>query len=171
MRGAKFILTVRDPYSWLDSIVSFHYLMRMDNYAWMKPWLKVLEDVYFGNNNFHYSSEDRFLSEYHLLPVRSYLRLWRVHNQRVISMVPSDRLYIVNTMDIAREVDNMASFLNIPADGLDVSVSHSGKNMRRKFRICDIIDEKFLKSCVEEFCADLVQDYFPNTISIETKWR
>ncbi len=169
MREAKFILTVRDPYSWLDSIINYHYLMRWDNYAGMKPWLKVLEDIYFGSNDLHYSSEDRFLEEYHLLPVRSYLRLWRVHNQRVISRVPSDRLYVVNTMDIAREIDNIAYFLNIPAGEIDVSVSHSGKNTRRKFQVCDIINKKFLKSCVDEFCADLVQNCFSDKISIETE--
>jgi hypothetical protein len=169
IREAKFILTVRDPYSWLDSIVNFHYLMRRNSYPWMKPWLRVLEDCYFGNNHLHYSSEDGFLREYHLLPVRSYLRLWRVHNQKVISRVPGDRLYVVNTVDIAREMDSIACFLNIPAGDLDASVSHSYKNTRKKFRVCDIIDKKFLKSSVDEFCGDLVLDFFSDKMSVETE--
>jgi hypothetical protein len=167
MREARFILTVRDPYSWLDSIINFHYLMRRNSYPWMKPWVRVLEDFYFGDNDWHYSLGDRFLKECRLLPVRSYLRLWRVHNQAVISGIPSDRLYVVNTLDIAHEIHNIANFLNIQSDQLDRSVSHSHKNTKKKFQICDVVDKGYLKSSVDEFCSDFVKDLFGNKISVE----
>ncbi len=157
--NAKFILTIRDCYSWLDSTINYHspdYLspLWMDFLQWMlRP------------RDFNYSSEENILQKNNRFPVECYLTSWATHNQSVIDKVPSSRLLIVKTREIGERIPEIASFLDVPLESLDKKQSHLHKS-DRKINLLSQLDKDFIEKKVEMHCRELMDAYFPEIRSI-----
>jgi hypothetical protein len=152
---AKFVLTIRDCYSWLDSM--FNELLGRKHSEYMVQFHRWYADTLSPGSHEH---GDRVLAERGLWPLDSWVRAWNQHNSRVIEMVPSDRLLVIRTSDIRTEIPRLAEFLGVPADTLDASRSHEFK-AEAKFGLLSEIDESYLRARVEARCAGLMGKYFP----------
>ena len=155
--NAKFILTIRDCYSWLDSYIN-HQLgrpLKETTAFWSK-----LRDLYFRPDKFNYAAEEQLLAEHGLYTIDGCLSCWGEYNSKVLSMVPKDRLLIVRTDEIQQDIRRMADFLDIPADSLDRSRSHLN-TATKKFGLLSKIDKAFLEEKVDLYCKDLMHKYFP----------
>lgn len=152
---AKFILTIRDCYSWLDSFTN-HQLSRRCSPDWQK-----LRELRFGHGKFEYAEEEQILLQNGLYTLDGYLSYWATHNREVLAKVPQDRLLVIKTKDISQQLGEIADFLSIRPQTLNVDSSHSFK-ARKHFNILSEIDQEFLSKKVNQHCQSIMDQFFPN---------
>jgi len=159
---AKFILLIRDCYSWLNSYIN-HQLGRPLSIK--STFWKKLRDIYF-DNKFEYSEKEQILSEHGLYTIDGYLSRWKTYNEEILSLVPKGRLMIIRTFEIDRSIENIEKFLDIPINSLDRSKSHFNECLK-KFDFLSKIDKKFLKKKFDFYCKDLMKTYYPELFKID----
>jgi len=152
--GAKFILTIRDCYLWLESFVN-HSLERPCDDLW-----KALRDLRFKKDQFKYAEQEDVLRRHGLYTLDGYFSYWAEHNERVIRSVPSERLLIVRTDEISQSFEKMAGFLGISSDTLDHRKAFLFK-AKQKFNILEKIDRQFLAEKAKAHCEKLMNKFFP----------
>jgi len=150
---ARFILTVRDCHSWLDSLLD-HHLTRPTTDSWRR-----LRDLRCPPAERRYTRTEEILRENGLFPIGAYLKQWAAHNRAVLEAVPPERLLVVRTERIGESVDRLAAFLGIPADTIDRSQAHlyrraTGSGILAK------IDPRLVEERIAEHCAELMRVLF-----------
>jgi Sulfotransferase domain len=151
---AKFILTIRDCYSWLDS--------QMNNqlaYIEGRHWRSFGEFKYRGETARH-PKEEEILSRFGLYTLDGYLAAWASHNNKVLNTVPRERLLVIRTQDIAKDMTAIADFLGVPPSHLDSARAYSFKG-EKKFHLLSKLDEQYLEEKVNMYCRPLMDRYFP----------
>ncbi|TGO03170.1 hypothetical protein PN36_11350 [Candidatus Thiomargarita nelsonii] len=88
-----------------------------------------------------------------------YLSYWANSNRRVLTTVPEDRLLIVKTHEITQSMDQIAAFLEIPRESLEVAQSHSYRGLK-KHGFLSKIDRDFLEEKVNTHCREIMGKYF-----------
>lgn len=152
---ANFILTIRDCYSWLDSFIN-HQLSRNCSPEWKK-----LRDIRFKSGQFQYVQQKRPLEERGLYTLDGYFSYWAEHNRKVLTTVPKERLLVVRTHEIAKAIEQIADFVDVPTNTLNAEKSHSFKT-HNKFNILSEIDKDFLEQKVYQHCKVLMDKIFPD---------
>ena len=152
--NAKFILTIRDPYSWLDSFIN-HQLTHSASDKWI-----AFRDFRFRPDLYVHQPEEAVLKDHGLYTVDGYLSYWGWHNRKAIAVVPEQQLLIVRTDQITEQVDEIAAFAGLPKGRLRKEKSHSFK-APKKLGLLDRVDQQFLKAKVAEHCGGLVTRFFP----------
>lgn len=153
--NVKFILTIRDCYSWLDSFIN-HQLYSPCSPAWQK-----LRDIRFKSSQFQYSEAEQILAKWGLYTIDSYLSYWVKHNREVLVKVPKSRLLVVRTHEISTNIERIAEFLGIPPETLNCEKSHSFK-AKEQFNILSSIDRYFVEEKINTHCKSLMDEFFPN---------
>ena len=151
---AKFILAIRSPYSWLDSFMN-HQLARGGAGKWNK-----LRDLRFRVDNHTHRQEELILKEKGLYTLDGYLSYWQHHNRTVIETVPEHRLLIVRTDKITERAEEIAAFAGLSSGNLRKEDSHAFK-AQAKFGLLDELDQEYLEYKVNEHCATLIAQFFP----------
>jgi hypothetical protein len=150
---AKFILTIRDCYSWLDS-----HLNHCLNHPLYDCWAR-LHHWRYGQTSFHYDSREKILQDYGFLPLKNYFTAWSNHNYRALSLIPSERLLILRTSEISTSTDHIADFLGISEDTLDKNNTHSFQATKKYNLLCQI-NSDYLRKTAEEHCGLLMSKFF-----------
>ncbi|MDM8530404.1 sulfotransferase [Anaerolineales bacterium HSG25] len=151
---AKFILTIRDCYSWLDSLIN-HQLGEWSSISW-----QMLRDAHYRQPDDVYAPAEQILHEHGLYTLDGYLSYWATHNQHVLDTIPADRLLVIPTKQITAYLPQLADFLSIPPTTLISDKSHLYK-AKEKFGILTQIDHNFLEQKVNQHCRTLMDAYFP----------
>jgi len=149
---AKFILSMRDCYSFLDSITDHSLAREVSN-----RWIEFREHRFGGLNH---EPQERVLAEQGLFPLEGYLRYWTQHNEFILQHVPAERLLVVRTREIRQSIPKIAEFLGIPGDSLDAGQSHSYPAANR-FKIISQVDRAFVEHKVQQHCGDLMRRFYP----------
>ena len=155
---ALFLLTMRDPYSWLDS--AFNQTMNFVTLQERKR--RALHRAL----QFKHPPEEQSLEAEGLSTLDHRLTQWNQHNQTVLSTIPEHRLLIVKTMDITKRAYEIADFTGLPRSTIRLSHSHQNQ-APRKHHLLDGIDRKYLDMKVQEHCGSLMKQYFPEISSID----
>jgi hypothetical protein len=151
---AAYVLTLRDPYSWLDSLIN-HSIAHPTPPHW-----QPFRDLRFGTlAEAQHPPEETALAERGLHTLDGYLAHWARHNQRVFDAVPADRLLVVRTPEIGPRAPEIAAFVGVPADTLDAGRSHEFQ-AAAKYDVLDLIDRDHLDARVRHHCGPLL-DQFP----------
>jgi hypothetical protein len=154
-RNSRYILTIRDPYSWLDSIIN-HQLTHPCSDNWL-----AMREIRFKPNIYFHSPEEQILKENHIYALEGYLSYWAYHNQKVLNTVPAHRLLVVRTDQINQNIEKLASFAGIKDCRSMKSKTHSFPAME-KFDLLSKIDHNYLNTLVNKHCGDLLKMYFPD---------
>lgn len=154
--AAKFILTIRDPYSWLDSFIN-HQLSQPASDKWL-----AIRDFRFRPDLYVHQPEEMILKDHGLYSIDGYLSYWGWHNRKALAVVPPEQLLIVRTEEISASVDEIAAFAGISKGCLKGEKSHSFK-AAKKFGLLGKVDPQFLQRKIEEHCGNLVARFFPET--------
>lgn len=155
---ARFILTIRDAVSWTESMMNF-LLNKPEFMTSRKPHIREHMEVQFGSPPYVYAPEEAVLQKLGLHPLSRYLEYWTEHNQRVISLVPPDRLLVIKTADIGHSSKIIEAFLNLPPNSLDKSVHSNSAPARHS--LLKQMPHEFVLSQVQAHCGELMQKYFP----------
>ena len=164
---ALFLLTMRDPYSWLDS--TFNWTM---NFAPLqegerrRPLHRKLLRGDLDTHQRKYPPEEQSLEAEGLATLDSMLAQWNQRNQAVLSTVPEHRLLIVKTRDITKRAYEIADFAGLPRSTIRLSRSHRNQ-APKEHHILDGIDRKYLDMKIQEHCGSLMKQYFPEISSID----
>ena len=157
---AKFILLVRDCYTWVESIVN-HMLAR-DIPADVRKFM----DWWFEPQTYPHKMEEQTLKENGLFSLECYLSCWKGHVTRVSEMIPSERLLLIRTHEIRDALDKVAQFLHVPRERLDDANCHLNKGTRGK-HIGSLVDVTFLEDTVARVCGEVMRRYFPEVRSVD----
>lgn len=152
---AMFVLTIRDPWSWLDSIVN-QYVRRQPTAEW-----RAFAEHRFGSEGLAHPPEERVLAEHGLYPLAGYLRYWRAHMEKALEAVPADRLLVVPVNAIAAEAERIAASAGLPADSIDRAGVHEYRNPAKQ-PIVRQIPRDHLEAEVRRYCEPLLERFFPD---------
>lgn len=154
---ARFILTVREPISWAES------LMNQESYIWGKIsfWQALIQ---YRHDSYELDFEHESLrnSDYGgIFPLRSYLRYWNEHLKKTLEYIPKERLLVVDTFKLEDRIDEIASFVGADLDRLSLEKIHSGRQEAKRIRLDELVPASALVSAVRDECLDLIDARFP----------
>lgn len=151
---ARFILTVRDCYSWLESEINEH----LGPGAKKEPWRTAYALRY---GQWPASRRDLPLLELGLAPLGAYLEYWSAHLDRVCEAVPADRLLIVRTDEIRSDLGTIAGFMGVPVTNLDSDKVHVHRRPETRIRLWENLDHAYLADLVDRHCHRWMTALFP----------
>ena len=153
-RDTQFVLTVREPRSWLDSLLNHLKVGQAP------PHFQRLRRLTFDTGGPH-PPEEAVLAEHGFYPLDGYLGSWARRHQQVLDAVPPERLLIIRTEDIGDRLTDLAAFVGVAPETLDPGEAH-GFKARAKFGILDEIDQDHLAERIDVLCQPVLARLFPD---------
>jgi hypothetical protein len=150
---AKFILTLRHPYSWLDSAFN-QTLARPANELWSgigKQLRGPLPDIY--------PEQESILQTHGLHPIGAQLKRWTERVERVTRAVSPERLLVIKTDELKQSAERIAGFCRIDAGLLSIDKAHQFP-AAKKIGVLDSIDRDYVNALVDKHCGLIVKEYF-----------
>lgn len=157
---AKFIVLIRDVYTWLQSIVG-HLISRE-----IPPDVRAFLDWWFKPHRYPHTRHDGGLKELGTYPVAAFLSAWNEHINVCTHLIPPDRRLVLRTHELNRSHQRLAEFLQIPVDCLAV---YDGYRNRSTWagRIESLLDRAYLNEMVDSICGENMSRHFPEVANIE----
>jgi hypothetical protein len=149
---AKFVLTVREPRSWLESKVN--HLIRVLHYEKSRFWVDLLK-VRYGAETRKHPPEEEALAALELPNLGAILFNYARHTRLVLDSIPRERLLIVRTEDISSSAERLARFAGIPASTLSMEQSHEYR-APLKTDVFAKIDQEYVQAKIDQHCAEIV---------------
>ena len=148
---AKFILTVREPKSWLYSEVNQNFII---NRRSRKTIWRQLEEYRYGHYGFSPEKWDGGLIDKQLWPARAYLSYWRDHIAFVLEHVPAERLLILDVSQISESTNLIEDFFSEKILG---DRDHIGGSFSKPVDITALPEEGVLDQLIEEECREVIE--------------
>lgn len=150
---AKFIVTVREPRSWLRSIID----------QCINAHRKILDDGSIRIRDYSFGTPPekypcgypKEFEEYSLHTVDGYLKYWNFHYEKVLSAVLPGRRLLIQTKDLSHSIDHIAQFVGISSDSLVREASHRHRTSK-KHNVTQKFSSAFLEAKIEEHCRDAI---------------
>jgi len=160
---ARFVLLVRDCFSWLDSRVE--YALRPAQTA---AGIESMAARY-GRYDEPRRPEEAGLHDSGLFPLTAYLRYWAELSAAVVRDVPADRLCILRTEDLDDADARLAAFVGV--DPSTILPAHSNHNERRTGVLRAVADE-WIVELATEHCAPLMRQLWGDDwVSLRSRLR
>jgi hypothetical protein len=153
---ARFVLTIRDCYSWLNS-----ELKRVLHRPTQNPRRIRMRRFLYERPGATYAPEERVLQDTALYPIDSYLARWTAHNEQVLATIPEERLLVVRTGQIRARAHEIADFAGLPRHAVRLERTHEYRNPVARELIREI-DRDFLEHKVAQQCRPLMERFFPD---------
>lgn len=103
---ARFLITIRDPLSWLKSRLNFHY------YKSPPEW-QAYRDLIWSRWHKGYRWEEKLLEELGLYSIDAYLAQYTEQYQLLFRHLPEHRRLLVKTEDLDNSLEKIGDFLEI----------------------------------------------------------
>ena len=158
---AKFILTIRDCYSWLNSFIFGNGALYLDSRPPREE--ERFLNMIFEKRAYRSCKEEWRLFNNGFYTLDDLLSYWAKINNEILARVPKSRLLVVKTHEISSKKNEIADFLNIPPETLDFTKSHMHQSMKHPNMLSDI-DRDYLASRVNLHCKDLMDQFFPGFV-------
>lgn len=154
---SKFVFSIRDCYSWLDSIVTMGVSAAGDVPAWMEEYGRFL-----ASDRVERSSIAAPLDLIRALPdfVDGLFRYWSEMNSAVLDLLPPGRSLIVRTHEISSSLDRLALFAGVPRDTLTAAAAHRNRAARR-LEVLGSLDPGLVRERYDAHCRELMERLFP----------
>ena len=157
--AAKFIVLIRDCYTWLRSFTG-HLTVRDvpdDVLAFLRWW--------FRPDRYPHAAGDRALADRGLFSVSAYLHGWNRHVDSCIRSIPADRRLVLRTNELGALHRRLAEFLGIPCDSLDVAQGHRNRGTRTE-SIESVVTPGYIDEMVQSICGANMALHFPELDSL-----
>lgn len=158
---AKFVLTLRDCLSWLDS-----FLFYLRSTPPKDALAQRFRDGRFKRlGERAHEAPEAGLKAAGLLTVTEYLEYWNWHYQTVIDSVPASRLLVLRTNEISSRLQQVADFAGIELSSLTQELAHSNSRREDVKRGAqkreEYVDLEFIRKKAAEHGMPLMKQYFP----------
>jgi hypothetical protein len=151
---ARFIVPIREPLSWLRSMIHNHLDFRPRPGSDMEAWHAVF---FPSRGDPHHPAEEALLGE-QLYPIHAYLQYWATHNDQVLGTVCARPHLILETGEISAHLDDIASFLSVATHDLNPSGAHSNRTATKSDVLAGV-DPEFLSATIARVCSPVISDY------------
>lgn len=158
---ARFVLTIRDCYSWTDSSMS--HLLRMWDAD--ERWFKVVR-YYYEQEPVVYAPEERLLEANGIYPLERYFAHWKTRNEDVLEKIPSERLFIVRTDQLGERAFEIADFAGLPRTAVRIDRTHAYANPDKRSFLREL-DRAFVERCADKYCRPLMARFFPEIKTLD----
>jgi hypothetical protein len=148
---AKFILTLRNIYSWMNSCVGKLYGDFVG--GWGSPAGVLVNCMRFLPDG-QFAMEDRANAK---VCLEQLMKAWTAVNERILKLVPADRLLVVNTERLSESIGLIADFCGIDANLIDAQ--HANPGQASDFLSC--FDSEGVEKLVRLHCWELMGRYYP----------
>jgi len=153
----KFILTIRDVFSWCDSWLD----QNINKPPRPTSMFAALDRARLRAEAFPPTRYDAPLLELGFPSLACFFQLWSAHNSRVLDAVPPGRLFILKTREISARMDELAGWLDIEPAMLRRDRQWLA-SAPRKHRVLDRIDPVYVQDMAARHCGELMQRFFPD---------
>ena len=153
----RFVVTVREPRSWLDSLVNHLKVGQAPEH-----FLRLRRLIY--DTGGPHPPGEAVLAEHGFYPLDGYLGDWARRHQRILDAVPAERLLVVRTEEIGARLGELAAFVGVDPETLDPEQAH-GFKARAKFGLIDEIDQDHLNERIDTLCGPVLARLFPDPAS------
>ncbi len=153
---ARFVLTLRDPFDWLTSMVD-HSLRGDPAAAYLR-----LREIRYQADRVH-PREERALADAGLFTLDGYLHSWAERNERALAVVPPARLLVVRTDHLGSRLGDLADFAGVPLSTLDPTRTHEYAAPERS-GLLDQLDPAYVEERVLAHCRPLLERFFPERL-------
>jgi hypothetical protein len=160
--ASRFLLTIRDCYSWLNSQVN--HIVKFA--AEVVPTWGEIREFRFQRDDLTYTAGDQAFKKRGLHPLEAYLSHWATQNREVLKKVPAGRLLVVRTDQISARSHEIATFAGIPARLIRTRKTHAHKN-ESKIDLVKELDRTYLEQMVDKHCRPLMTQFFPEIRSLD----
>jgi hypothetical protein len=159
---ARFLLTIRDCYSWLNSMFN----QTLEFRARLDPRWVEMRKLRAGPGAWDYAPEEQVLREHELPSVDSHLARWAARNAAALATVPASRLLVVRTDQITARAFDIADFAGLPRRLVRAQKAHAFRAPVDR-QLVRQLDPVFLESKVERHCRPLMTQIFPDVRSLD----
>ena len=153
---SKFLLTVREPRSWLES--EFNQLLKPGKGKQISIWSNY-DELKYGNFKSEPES-NKIKGRGGLYPLKSILKYYKYHISAVIDNVPVDRLLIIDTFEIKLRIKEVSNFLNIDESKINLNKTHSAKN-KNKIPLEQFLPDKEIEDLIARNLGAFINDKVP----------
>jgi hypothetical protein len=160
---ARFVLTIRDCYSWCNS--HLNHTIRFSGEI-DQLWYEMAR-VRFQDGPLPHASEERLLAEKGFQSLAYYFSRWARHNTEVLAKVPPDRLLVVRTDEINQRALEIAEFGGFPRRSICLDRTHAYKNPEKQPLLLQL-DRAFVEATADRHCRPLMERFFPEITSLES---
>jgi sulfotransferase family protein len=158
---ARFILTVRDCYSWFNSDINHWLRGSQPDPRWVK-----MQKFRLGSKYVVHEPGEQVLKEKGFNPLEAYLSHWAARHNHILATIPAEKLFIVRTDQLAQRAFEIAAFAGLPRYSICTERTHAYKNPVKQ-EIIRQIDRNFLEQKVEQHCRPLMTRFFPEIKSLD----
>lgn len=152
--AAKFIVLIRDCYTWLQSIAG-HLAVRDvpgDVATFLKWWFKP--------DRYPHGDGDRTLADRGLFSVSAYLHAWNRHVNSCLRSIPAERRLVLRTHELDASHRLLADFLGIPVGSLDASRGHRNRGQPTE-PLTSVVACGYIDEMVRSICGANMARHFP----------
>jgi hypothetical protein len=161
---AKFVFTVRDCVSWVESFLQMMLRNRKRHFELgrtIPAWQVSLGQLMVGQFD-----PDLFVSRDTLLEalpqiVDGYLRFWAEANLQVLSILPRERSLTVPTLALTQSLPQICGFLGAAEDNLVLEAAHRNRGDAAA-PLLATLDRDLLRARAQSHCGPLMARLFPD---------
>jgi hypothetical protein len=151
---ARFIVTVREPHHWLESVLNDQ--LRMMRAKGGERWMPVYEYC-FGRYAGKAVAAEGALQGLGLYSLDGYLRYWSQHYMHVLNCVPAERRLLLCTHKLAEELSRIAGFLGFPAEDLDPVNAHAYAAPGKESLLSQV-NPGYIRDLIEAHCGQMQKE-------------
>ncbi|MFH1593377.1 MAG: class IV adenylate cyclase [Candidatus Omnitrophota bacterium] len=152
---AKFIFTIRDCYSWADSVLN----MYLNGASAKADWMRKYTSFFLGVNFSVISDEDRLKANFEEV-IDKLLRYWASANEMILKKLPKDRSLIIRTHELTEKINDIAEFVGVDRKKMSEVDSHLFKT-GKEFNMIKKMNSKALEKKFNKYCSVLMRKFFP----------
>lgn len=164
---ARFIVLLRDPYTWLNSVMT---VGEENAEQGVDALMRRAMTAKFGFGRLPYSAHDTPLERRTLAPLQGYCTYYETIYTRLLTELPADRRLVVYTQQITQKVPAIAAFLGIDLASLKLEAAHSDARPKQA-RVLDEFDRAYLDDHIQRHCGALMAQYFPQIRTLEDAFK
>lgn len=145
---AKYILSVREPLSWLDSMLNHTINYSPASEDVIALWHKI----YFQPEQYPHNTIEQPLKDAAVYSLEAYLRYWSSSIDSVLTTIPESQLLIVKTHEFKDRVGDIAHFLAVDSSKIDLTSGHLNK-APQKYHLLNQLPQQFIVEQLNQFTA------------------
>jgi len=156
---ARFILTLRDCHSWLESQIN-HIIARPPQHNPRVDYSRFQDFHYRWLGDETHPPEEQILKDYGLYTLDHFLAAYAWHNRKAFACLPPERLLVVRTHEIQQNAARIAAFSGVALETLRQERAHSYP-AKAHYDVLGKIDRDYLDEKIRQHCNELMTEWFP----------
>ncbi|RLD24901.1 MAG: hypothetical protein DRI70_07790 [Bacteroidetes bacterium] len=137
---AKFIFTIRDCYTWVNSFSKMisRWRKHFHDVGYEMPgWMLDYGRILFGKFDWNWLSSYQTVQSNLPELVGIFVQCWAKYNRSVLELLPPERSLIIRTHELSQSLDRIAEFIGVPGNRLTtnhhVNISPDGDDLLSNF--------------------------------------